>query len=108
MSEIYDSIMRGLSEAVEDQEKSENEKTLKRRMVSVVPVKKYTKSEIKKIRHSVGMTQKAFACYLGVSDKTVEAWEAGKNQPSGAASRILSMMEMDSNLIREFPFVAME
>lgn len=108
MSGVYDSIMRGLSEVLEDQEKSENEKVLKRRMVSVVPVKKYTESEIKEIRHSVGMTQKAFACYLGVSDKTVEAWEAEKNQPSGAASRILSMMEMDCNLIQEFPFVAME
>ena len=56
MSEVYDSIMRGLSEVLEDQEKSENEKVLKRRMVSVVPVKKYTESEIKEIRHSVGMT----------------------------------------------------
>ncbi|MCC8152346.1 MAG: helix-turn-helix domain-containing protein [Lachnospiraceae bacterium] len=108
MSEVYESIIGGLSEAVEDQRKSENEKILKRRMISVVPVKKYTGSEIKQIRHSVGMTQKAFSCYLGVSEKTVEAWESGKNQPSGAASRILSMMEMDHNLIREFPLVAME
>ena len=32
--------------------------------------------------------------YMGVSAKTVEAWEAGTNRPSGTASRILSMMEM--------------
>jgi hypothetical protein len=32
------------------------------------------------------------------SEKTVEAWEAGVNHPSGAASRILSMME-------KYPFV---
>lgn len=43
------------------------------------------------------MYQKSFAGYLGVSEKTVEAWEAGVNHPSGAASRILSMMEMDSD-----------
>ena len=42
---------------------------------------------------------------MGVSLKTVEAWEAGTNHPSGAASRILSMMEMDADLINNFPFV---
>lgn len=42
---------------------------------------------------------------MGVSDKTVEAWEAGTNHPSGAASRLLSMMEMDEHLVDDFPFV---
>ena len=44
---------------------------------------------------------------MGVSDKTVEAWEAGTNHPSGAASRLLNMMEMNHNLVDEFPFVKM-
>jgi hypothetical protein len=35
----------------------------------------------------------------------VEAWEAGTNHPSGAASRLLSMIEMDKELTRKFPFV---
>ena len=39
------------------------------------------------------MSQRIFAGYLGVSDKTVEAWEAGTNRPSGAACRILRMMD---------------
>ncbi len=42
---------------------------------------------------------------MGVSDKTVEAWEAGTNHPSGAASRLLSMIEKDKELIIKFPFV---
>jgi putative transcriptional regulator len=42
---------------------------------------------------------------MGVSEKTVEAWEAGVNHPSGAASRILSMMELDNNLTKKYPFV---
>ena len=53
------------------------------------------------------MSQKAFAGYLGVSPKTVEVWEAGTNHPSGAASRLLNMMELDENLISSFPFVSM-
>ncbi len=59
----------------------------------------------KAIRNKTGLSQKLFAGYMGVSDKTVEAWESGKNHPSGAASRILNMMEMDEELVSNFPFV---
>lgn len=103
MSNVYESIMNGLSEAIEDAQSCD--KKLKRRVVTVVPVKEYTASEIKKIRISTGMSQKLFASYMGVSDKTVEAWESGTNHPSGAASRILNMMEMNENLTEMFPFV---
>ncbi len=73
--------------------------------MSVVPVKMYKAKEIQDIRKKTGLSQKLFASYMGVSLKTVEAWEAGTNHPSGAASRILSMMEMDADLINNFPFV---
>ncbi|MBE5919960.1 MAG: helix-turn-helix domain-containing protein [Pseudobutyrivibrio ruminis] len=100
---VFNSIMTGLNEALED---AQSEKPiLKRHKVTVEPVKVYDASEVKKIRNSTGMSQKTFASYIGVSDKTVEAWEAGTNHPSGAASRLLSMMEMDKDLIIKFPFV---
>lgn len=103
MSSVYESIVAGLTEAIEDAQSKE--KKLKRRMVTIVPVKEFEASEIKAIRQSTGLSQKLFAGYMGVSDKTVEAWESGKNKPSGAASRLLTMMERDSELTREFPFV---
>ena len=103
MKSAYESIMPGLTEAVEDAKASE--KKLKRRGVTIVPVKEYTAEEVQNIRHSTGFSQKLFASYMGVSTKTVEAWEAGINHPSGAASRILSMMEMNDDLTTEFPFV---
>lgn len=106
MSSMYESIMTGLNEAIEDS-KSEKKK-LKRRVVTIVPVKEYSAGEIRQIRKSTGLSQKLFASYMGVSDKTVEAWEAGTNRPSGTASRILSMMEMDENLTKVFPFVQVE
>ncbi len=100
---VFDSIMTGLNEAIED---AKSEKPiLKRHKVSIEPVKQYSSDEIKSIRHSTGMSQKVFAGYMGVSDKTVEAWEAGTNHPSGAASRLLRMMEMDKELTTRFPFV---
>ena len=103
MSNVYESIMTGLNEALED---AKSEKPiLKRHKVTVEPVKVYGAEEVKRIRNSTGMSQKTFASYMGVSDKTVEAWEAGTNHPSGAASRLLSMMEMDEDLVIKFPFV---
>jgi len=102
MSEVFDSIMRGLNEAIED---AKGNQKLPRKTVTIYPVKVYDADDVKRIRKATGFSQKAFAEYLGVSSKTVEAWEAGTNHPSGAASRILSMMEMDNNLIHEYPFV---
>lgn len=106
MSEIYKSIMAGLKEVVDDA--VSEKKKLRRRVVTIVPVKKYTATEIKMIRNATGMSQKLFAGYLGVSDKTVEAWEAGINIPSGTASRLLTMLEMDGELVKKFPFVQYE
>ena len=100
---VYNSIMAGLNEALEDA-KSDTP-LLKRHKVTVEPVKLFEADDVKKIRNSTGMSQKIFASYMGVSDKTVEAWEAGTNHPSGAASRLLSMIEMDKELIIKFPFI---
>lgn len=105
MNSVYNSIMTGLSEAIEDA--NGKGKKLNKRVVTVIPVKQYGAREVQEIRKTTGMSQKAFASYMGVSDKTVEAWEAGTNHPSGAASRLLSMMEMNHNLVDEFPFVKM-
>lgn len=103
MSNVYESIITGLNEAIEDANSSE--KKLKRNVVHVEPIKEYNAEDVKKIRLNTGMSQNVFASYMGVSCKTVEAWESGKNHPSGAASRLLNMMEMNNNLVEEFPFV---
>ena len=104
MNEFYNSIMTGLNEALDDA-RGQGE-MLKRHMVSIEPVKQYSAREVKDIRRKTGMTQKLFAGYLGVSVRSVEAWEAGINTPSGAASRILTMMERDETLTQRFPFVS--
>lgn len=103
MKSVYDSILTGLSEALEDAESKE--KKLKRRTVSIMPIKEYDAQEVQNIRKKTGLSQKLFAGYMGVSTKTVEAWEAGTNRPSGAASRILNMLEIDAELTAKFPFV---
>ena len=50
--------------------------------------------------------QVLFAGLMGVSPKTVEAWEAGRNMPDGPARRILSMLKTDPGLPQRFNIIA--
>jgi putative transcriptional regulator len=49
--------------------------------------------EVKRIRESLDCSQAIFADILGVSKKTVEYWESGKNIPNGSAQRLLALMK---------------
>ena len=68
MSSVFNSIMAGLDEAIDDARKI---KKLSRRTVMITPVKNYTAQEVKAIRHETGMSQKLFAEYLGVSQSQI-------------------------------------
>ena len=99
--DIFDGIMRGLNEAVDYQRAvlaGEEPENVRINKVTISPVYIHTKEEIKEIRANQKMTQKSFAEVLGVSVKTVEAWESGTSSPSGAANRILEMLRNDDNL----------
>ena len=100
---VYDGIMQGLNEAV-----AYNEGKLKARTktMSIEPVPEFEANEIKSIRNELGMTQVLFAGFMGVSPKTVEPWEAGRNMPDGPARRILAMVKMDPGLPQRLNIVA--
>lgn len=73
------------------------EKTLYNAIDKVLPVKEYTAEDIKRIRKKNGLTQGFLANWLGVSKKTVQAWESGRNIPNGTSARLLSLIE--ANLV---------
>jgi putative transcriptional regulator len=87
----YSSIVKGLEEAIE-YEKG-NLKGVKRHVVTVRPLTVYQADKIKKIRTKLELSQTAFASVIGVSKKSVEAWEAGKNIPQGPAQRMLELLD---------------
>lgn len=101
MSEFFNEVMSGLNEAVAIER---GELSGKRIVYEISPLKKYDNKQIKTIRNSVNMTQALFAEYIGVSPKTVEAWENGKNHPTGSACRLISMLENKS--FEKLPFVS--
>lgn len=67
--------------------------------VLAMPTPKYTAQDVAAIRKRAGLSQRALAAALGVSPRTVEAWEAGKNAPSGAASKLLYLIEKDHEIL---------
>ena len=100
MSKYFDDLMTGLNEAVAIER---GEIIGRKTIYEIQPVKKYNNMQIKKIRTSVGMTQNLFANYMGVSCKTVEAWEKGTNHPTGTACRLISMLE--NKTFEALPFI---
>jgi putative transcriptional regulator len=104
MNSLFESIKQGLNEAIE-YEKG-NLTNVKTDKISVSPVTVYTGTKVKEIRTRHNLTQRVFAEALGVSVKTVEAWEANKNTPSGCASRMLELMERDNSLLEKYSIVA--
>ena len=89
---LFDEIKLGLEQAIEY-----NKGNIKARKttMAIAPLESFSSEDIKRIRSRAGMTQVLFAQYMGVSVKTVEAWEAGKNQPEGAARRLLTVTRND-------------
>ncbi len=52
--------------------------------------------EIKRLRERNKVSQPVFARYLNTGESTVENWETGAKKPSGAALKLLSIVEKHS------------
>ena len=89
---IFDEIKTGLEQAIAVEKGTLD---AKKNVLSIAPVDVFSPAEIKAIRVGTGLTQVLFAKYMGVSVKTVEAWEAGRNHPEGAACRLLTLTRND-------------
>lgn len=53
---------------------------------------------VKTIREELHATQKEFAYILGVSTRTVEAWESDRSHPNGSASRLMQLILSSSSI----------
>ena len=103
MGELFEDLVTGLSQAIEF-EKGEGPARVTPYVIT--PVKRYSNTEVKSVRHKAGMTQAVFADYMGVSKKTVEAWENGRTHPAGSACRLLDILSSDCSF--DLPFVQLQ
>ncbi len=56
--------------------------------------------EAAQARARVGLSQQAFALLLGVSARTVQDWEQGRRQPTGAAKTLLRVAVSHPEVLR--------
>lgn len=91
----FSEIKQGLVEAIQYEQKGLPDATIHHGKITGLST--YCPAEIKSIRIKANMTQRVFAAVIGVSIKTVEAWEGGRSKPDGAARRLLGLIEQNPN-----------
>ena len=52
-------------------------------------------------RQAIGLSQAEFAQLLGVSKRTLQEWEQGRRQPSGAAKTLIAIARKRPEVLRE-------
>jgi putative transcriptional regulator len=95
--------MQGLTEAESYQQGKIHARKTK---LTIKPVETFTTDDIKEIRQKTGLSQVTFACTLGVSPKTIEAWEKGRNKPEGPSRRLLEIVRDDPAFLTRFEVAA--
>ncbi|WP_249677202.1 helix-turn-helix domain-containing protein [Pseudomonas abieticivorans] len=58
-------------------------------------------SEAAQARAKVGVSQNVFAKLLGVSLRTLQDWEQGRRQPTGAAQTLLRIASLHPEVLQE-------
>ena len=53
------------------------------------------------VRRKTGLSQVAFARYIGVSVGTLQNWEKGSRNPSGPAKVLLNLLDRRPNVVQE-------
>ena len=93
-TDFFSGIMEGLEEALAHKNGKATAETLARKR-SLPTV------NVVEIRSALSMTQKAFAEILGVSCRTVEAWESGKSTPTPTAKKLMYLIQEDHSLVQK-------
>jgi len=102
MPTVYEDIITSLNELKSHAEgKPTNVVIHRRSSQDVIDIPAFTPQEIRQVRLNSNMSQKTFAACVGVSPKSVEAWEGGRSHPDGAARRMLGLMKSNPSFAQD-------
>lgn len=90
--DFFTGIMEGLTEALAYEKGKASAETFARKQA-------LPDVDVLKVRKSLSMTQRSFADVLGVSCRTVEAWECGKSVPTPTAKKLMYLIQQDHSLV---------
>ncbi len=91
---FFEGVTAGLNEALAYEKGTAKAETIARKR-SLPDV------NVAEVRNSLSLTQKAFAAVLGVSSRTVEAWECGKSIPTPTAKKLMFLISQDHSLVQK-------
>lgn len=100
MSALFEDLKEGLEQAIDFANGNGTARTI---TYTILPVTEYDRKQIREIRVNANMTQRVFASFLGVSVKTVEAWETGRTHPTGPAYRLMYLLSRNQR--QHLPFL---
>ena len=95
---LFEELNQGLSSAIEA---NRSGKQMRVTTIRIPDVKRYVAKDIKRIRKKSGLTQRMLADFMGLSVKTIEAWERGVSKPTGPARRLLTMLDQGEVVLVE-------
>lgn len=91
--DFFSGLMAGLEEAIAYERGEAAETFARKRSLPDV--------NVAAVRGALGMTQRAFAEVLGVSCRTVEAWESGRSTPTPTAKKLIYLIQEDNSLVQK-------
>jgi putative transcriptional regulator len=89
-------LTRSLEQAVAY---ANGDKSKARIVVREIATPTYDGEDIRRMRDDLHLSQNGLALAIGVSKRTVEAWEAGKSKPSNVANKLLYLIERKRELL---------
>ena len=90
MSSELEKFQRDLLESVKQMKRGETARVTKRTITPAAEA-----------RSRVGLSQHDFAALLGISARTLQDWEQGRREPTGAAKTLLRVACSHPEVLRE-------
>jgi putative transcriptional regulator len=96
---VYEGIKQGLEEAIAFKQGDTTKAHVRILSTNDASASPSSPINISQLREDLCLSPQGLAHVIGVSPRTVIAWETGKSTPNGVASRMLYLIENDHSIV---------